>query len=58
MFVVQKMKVLEATVDTEKIDTGRNVLDLKAIWRVCLETLPLQNSKETRSKNEEKAKHS
>ena len=43
-----------AGVKTETIGKGRILGGLKAIWRVFLEILPLQKSKEKRRKNDEK----
>ena len=37
-----------AGVKTEEIRGGRIVVGLRDIWRVCLEILPLQQSKEKR----------
>ena len=41
-------------VKTEKIDKGRIWADLGDIWRICLEILPLQKSKEKPRKPNEK----
>ena len=48
-------------VKLEKIVTGRILVDLTNIWRICFETLPLQTSNEKQEKpktNQEKTKKS